>query len=125
MANSFHYEKAASILAESALYGDKVTSEKWGITTKSIRNYRAKLAVNQQLSLLFQLKRQQLESTWATEIPLALKAGIDFLKRATQSLDPADPKAIEAVTQSLKVLTEVLMTKEILDRRFAERDAGV
>lgn len=122
MANSFHHEKAAVILAESSLYGDKSTAEKWGITTKTIRNYRARLTVNSQLSLIFQLKKQQLESTWAAELPLALKAGIDFLKRASQSADPNDSEAVKAITQSIKVLTEVMMTREVLDRRFAQQD---
>jgi hypothetical protein len=104
MAQSFHHEKAASVLAESALYGDKVTAEKWGITTKTIRNYRAKLATDSQLSVIFQLKRQQLENIWVTELPLALKASIDFLMRATQSADPKDPESIKAITEALKVL---------------------
>ena len=89
---------------------------------KKIRSYRARLAVNNQVSLIFLLKKQQLESTWAADLPLALKAGIDFLLRASQSANRTDPEAIKAVTQTIKVLTEVMMTREVLYRRFAQQD---
>lgn len=111
-------ERVAGILVEAAYYGDEVTAKEHGITTRTIRNYRSRLAKNDELSAFFRIKKQEFENRWANELPEALEAGIRYLMKAAKQADPSEPKAIHSIANSLKTLADIALTKRVLDARF-------
>jgi hypothetical protein len=119
MSRELDYDRAASILVEAAYYGEKATAAKWGITDRTILNYRNRLEQDSKLSDIFALKKGEFESDWANEIPEAIRSAVRFLKRASNEADPKDPESIHAVAGALKIMAEVGMTKAILDVRLS------
>lgn len=114
----FNNELAAIILVESVFFGDKTTAAKYGISTRTIRNYRKRLNEDTQFSASFQEKKERMEREWAHEMPAAIRASIEFLRKAANDAKTDDPDAIHAVAGALKILSEVALTKEIIDARL-------
>jgi hypothetical protein len=112
------YDRVATILIEAAFFGDKPTAKRWGITNRTIINYRNRLADDTKLSHLFALKKVEFEAEWASEIPAAIRAGIHFLGEAAKVAKLNDPAVIHAVAGAVKILAEVGLTKELLDAKL-------
>lgn len=118
---SFNCERAAIILVEAAFFGDKPTARKFGVTTRTIQNYRQRLEEDDELSAFFTIKKQRFEDEWADELPAAIRASIRFLARAAQEANPMDPNVIHSVAGALKILADVTLTKQVLDARLTGR----
>ncbi len=116
---TFRYEFASIILVEAAFFGDKTTAAKYGISPRTIHRYRKRLNEDAQLSALVKIKKDRMEQEWAKEMPAAIRASIDFLRKAANSAKTDDPDAIHAVAGALKILSEVAMTKKVIDARLA------
>ncbi len=106
------------ILVEAAFFGDAKAAHHYGITTRTIRNYRNLLENNEEISAIFLQKQQEFELNWVSRIPKAIIAGIEFINRAAQTADPANPYAISAMADAIKALAEIGLTKEILDAKI-------
>ena len=117
-----NYERAALVLVEAVYYGDRVASERWGISVRSINRYRHRLATDPELAELVRLKKEAFERDWIEEMPAAIRAGVRFLTNAFGASDPTDPDAIHAVAGAIKILAEVGLTKEIIDARLGRHD---
>lgn len=118
MPQKLDYDRVALILVEAAFFGEKQTASRWGITDRTILNYRNKLSEDSALSDIFALKKASFESEWASEIPASIRAGIRFLGEAARKANPTDPDTIHAIAGAVKILAEVGLTKEILDVRL-------
>jgi hypothetical protein len=82
---TFDRTRAAQILADArALGSDRKAAEQWGVTERTIRNYRIRMkGGDAELSQKFlKLEKEELEG-WATERTLALNAA---MKRARELL---------------------------------------
>lgn len=119
MTGKLDYDRVALILVEAAFFGEQPTAKRWGITDRTILNYRNRLDEDSRLSDIFALKKAAFESDWASEIPSAIRAGIRFLGEAAQMANRTDPEAIHAVAGAVKILAEVGLAKEILDVRLS------
>lgn len=121
MAKRLNYELVAQILVEAAYLGDRETCEKYGITTRTIRNYRKRLREDAELSEIFRIKNRAFTSDWGDEASEAIQNTIHFLGKAAASQDPAmpNPDMIHAMAGSLKILSQVDMMKKVLDVRLA------
>ena len=119
MSHKLDYDRTAAILVEAAYYGEKETAKRWGITDRTILNYRNRLDEDSKLSDIFAIKKREFETDWSNEIPEAIRAAVRFLKRASNEADPTDPESIHAVAGALKIMAEVGMTKAILDVRLS------
>jgi hypothetical protein len=122
MARALNYELAATILAESAFADDQTILQRYGITYQTLYNYRKRLRSDGKLLEFFIQKKAALEREWAHELAPAIREAIRFLRRAASSADPGDPNAIHAVAGALKILSEVSMTREVIDARLAHAD---
>lgn len=111
-------ERAASILVEAIFYGELTTANRWGISPKTIQRYRERLNEDDKLSVIVQLKKREFERDWVNEVPGALRSGIRFLQTAFQQLDPANAENVHAVAGAIKLLTEVQLTKQVIDARY-------
>jgi len=118
----FRYEFAAQVLVEAAYKGDRAAAKENGVSERSVRRWRNRMDDDQKLADLVQQKRKLAEEDWADELPEAIRAAIDYLRRAAGAADESDPEVIHAVAGALKMLSHVGMTKKVLDARLASRD---
>ncbi len=115
----FSDEQIAQILVEGAYKGDIYVSQQYGITDRTVRNWKNRLGFDVKFSKLFHDKKRLFEREWATELPVAIKAAIEACKRSVQSLDPSDPNGAHAIAGILKILSEIATMREVLDARLA------
>lgn len=116
---AFNYELAATVLVEAAYKGDKAAAAQYGITARSLRNYRKRMVTDEHLSALFHQKRALVESNWAADAPMAIRSAMQFLMRAAQDGVSYTPEAVHAVAGAMKLLADVTLTKQVLDARLA------
>jgi hypothetical protein len=119
----FNRERAATILAEAAFFGDGKAAEKHGVTVQTIRNYRKRLSDGGDTELLRLLatKSSALTSLWADGLAPAITGCIDFIRRACQKADPANAETIKAINGSAKILCDIVTRERVLNVRLASR----
>ena len=111
----FNPERASSILAEAEYMGDKPTAERWGITDRTIRNYRKRLLDDPQFSIVFQAKKQLFCRTWIDDATGTLKVGFARLKDLLQNGRREDADFIHAVAGALKIVGELNIAYTVLN----------
>ncbi|HEX2865258.1 MAG TPA: hypothetical protein VHN99_11870 [Deinococcales bacterium] len=117
-------DRAAAILVDAAYLGDPKAAERWKITTRTIENYRARLKKDPELSAIFAQKRQAAEGDWKSELARALRTGVRRLARMLDEVQGSDLEAIEAVTGAVKALSEIDLTREVLNAGHADAHSG-
>jgi len=119
----FNRERASIILVDALYSDDELAAEKHGITARTIRNYRERLDSDQELSALFHSKRREREKSWADDMPAAISSGVEYLRKVSEGLKPEEtsPEMVHAIAGAVKVLSEVRMTKDVLDARLARQ----
>ncbi|ARV58044.1 hypothetical protein BZZ01_04810 [Nostocales cyanobacterium HT-58-2] len=108
----FPYERAAVVLAESELFGDKQTAKRWGISDRTIRNYRTRMSEDEHLAALFHLKKEALTKDWQSDATKALKVSLNKLVELVQ--DNGKPDQIHAVAGAVKIVGELKIAFEAL-----------
>lgn len=112
-------ERAAEILVQSIYRSDKEVAHEFGISVRTIPNYRKRMKEDESLAIAFREKRQLVESQWADKLGGAILEAIEFIKRASKESDPKDPEALHAVTGSLKILAQIDITRTAINARYA------
>ncbi|NBC17177.1 MAG: hypothetical protein GVY18_07660 [Bacteroidetes bacterium] len=108
----FDPEKAAAILADAIVMGDEQAAKRNGCTTRTIRNYRAKLGSDPQLSESFRLKKQELQAAhdaermeWAAARSVVLRDGLSKLRELIAMANDVDH--IHPVAGAIKIVGEL------------------
>ena len=115
MAQKFPYEKASSILAEAELFGDDATAKRWGITSRTIYNYRGRSASDPKLSESFTLKKRILMIDWQSDATKTIKVGLTELnRRMPLAATEEDAKVIHAIAGACKIVGELKIAYEAL-----------
>lgn len=114
-------EFAAQALVDAALTSDRKACEKHKITDRTLRNYRAALETDAELSgafrqklLAFQVKR---ERTWSDELDETLSSSVIALKRMVEEVvmkGQTDAETISAVTSAVLGMAELAMTRDMI-----------
>jgi hypothetical protein len=113
-------ERMAEILVDAYITrDDRKTAERYAITDRTLRNWRAALDTNPALSALFREKKAKASEGWANEVPGALRAAVGFLRNAAEQGDPTDPDMVHSIAGAMKLLSEVSATWKLLDARMA------
>lgn len=118
---TFNYELASTVLVEAAYQGDDVAAKKYGVSVRSVRRWRKRIDEDERLASFVRIKKDRMEQRWADELPSAIRASITYLQNAAQEVNKRDPDAIHAVAGALKILSDVALTKEVLDARLAKQ----
>jgi hypothetical protein len=117
----FNSQRSAIVLVEAEFFGDKGAASKFNVSTRSIRRWRERLETDNELAANVLKYREKFLKDWTEELPLAIKKAIRFLITVPDNADTTDSKIIRAITEALKTLTEVSLTKGMLDARFASK----
>ena len=108
-------EHAARLLIEAVMHGDVKVCESAGVTRQTIHNYRKALSEDAELLQLFtEYSKELLTRTWADELESALTVTITKLTEHITMLELPTPESIKAITEALKSLAEIAITREVL-----------
>lgn len=119
-------ERIARVLVEATMAGPKGDAKicaRHGISIRTLQNYRKRLESDDELARICAEKKAVAIESWSQEVPAAMRASVDFLRRAAESGDPSDPQMVHSIAGSLKMLSEVAATWKVLDARIS-RQAG-
>jgi hypothetical protein len=125
MARTFPYDRAARALAEAAVFGDATATERHGISLRTLQRWREQLGNDDKLAQCVAEKRRSLDEQWAEDLVPAIRASIDFIKRAAQEATLADPNMVHSIVGGFKILTDVAIAQKILDERLARQRGPV
>jgi hypothetical protein len=115
VAQKFPYEKASTILAEAELFGDDATAKRWGITTRTIYNYRDRATSDAKLSESFILKKRVLLVNWQADATKTIKVGLSELNRRIPiARSEEDAKVIHAIAGAIKIVGELKIASDAL-----------
>jgi len=114
----FKPERAATILVEAAFTSDEQAAKRWDVSVRSLLNWRNRLDDDLEFAAIFHHKKDVFEANWSLDLLPAMYSAIDYLKRASTQ-DTYSPEYIHAVAGGLKILSDVRVTKEVIDARFA------
>jgi hypothetical protein len=106
------------VLCDAVIMGDRKAAQKWGVSLRSICNWRDNLENDEKLRNLMQLYRQKQTEKWLEDIPIALSGIIRFVNEATHELSPSKAEDLIAVVTALEAIADVKMTEKILEARL-------
>lgn len=118
----FDRENAARIIAEAMVLGDKGASEKHGVSTRTIKRWRAALKNDPVLAQHISDKKAIVEADWAAKLPGALGICVEWIATNVPHLGRT-PESLHAIAGAMKLLAETGLQKQLLDARLA-RQAG-
>jgi hypothetical protein len=122
----FKYDLAAQVLIEALFTTDDEACAKYGITSRTLRRYRQRLANDPLLEALFQTKKSKLDDKWADTLPAAMREAVRAIAEICSSMrtDPIarrNPFSLEKLAGALKLCADVYYTGKVIDARLAGR----
>lgn len=121
----FDAEFAATVLLEALFTSDRKACEKYGITTRTVENYRARLNSDADFSAFFLKKKAQLDRAWADDLTATARKAARFIGSVAESDDPAlrrNPAMVHAMAGALKICVDAYLTNRMIDARLADTD---
>lgn len=113
-------ELAAKILCEAYFGNDEEIAGKYGITSRTVRNYRSAQKDDDELSRLFRQRVKDVETrAWADQLSETLTTA---LRKIGATLEQAPAENLADIAQMVG-LTRELMELE-LSRKYAEHETG-
>lgn len=126
--SKFNADFAATVLLEAAFTTDKAVCVKYGITDRTLRNYRQRLAADANFSAIFHTKKESVDKAWADELGTALRKGIRLIAECAdgfgqdEQMYKRNPELIAAIAGAVKICAEVYYTGKVIDARLAGQD---
>jgi hypothetical protein len=112
-AGGYDPDRAARILVDAAQFGDRKTAESWGITEKTIGNYRRRMSTDASLSDLFLEKKRAADASWQQTRIRCIRKGIDRLEVLFGKADQVEH--IEVVSRAIERLGNLDVASKVLD----------
>lgn len=116
---NFNYERAAAAIAECDYMPQADVAEKYDVSARTIRRWKSRVDEDPELSALVRQKKEEFVERWADKLGDTLREGIDYLQEAARNADAEkpDPQMVRAINGTVKILSEIQLTKDILDAR--------
>lgn len=107
----------ATILVYALYNTDAQAAKDFGVSTRTIWRYRAKIEKDPELAEIVSQKRIQAEAEWIDAGKDAMLTAIAFIRRCALQLKPSADNAY-AVAGALKIVSEVTATHKLIDLRI-------
>lgn len=122
-----HWDKAskAKAILECAVPGsDATVCKKYGITPRTLQRWHQEFreGTDAELTASVAEKKAILDQGWASKIPSALSACLDYIARAAKAARLDDPDMLHAVSGALKMIAETDGTYKMIDARVSGQD---
>ena len=108
-------EKAAKILAEAALLrNDAKVCERWGITTRTLQNYRAALAEDGELSASFiNLLKATETQDWLTQLDATMQSVLKKIADGLELFAPESFSDLVSLAGIIDTLSEIRLSRDM------------
>jgi hypothetical protein len=121
---NFRYDLPAAALIEALFTTDKAACEKYGISTRTLTNYRRRQAKDPHLADLFHTKKADLDARWADVLPRAMREAAQAIAEISSAIRSdavmrKNPLSLEKLAGALKLCAEVYYTGKVIDARLA------
>jgi hypothetical protein len=122
---AFSRDFAAAVLIEAVFMTDAIACDKYGISLRTLRDYRARLHQDPELAAIFHTKKTLLDRAWADELVKAMRGAAAFIFEATETARndegcKTNPEMIAAMAGALKLCADIHLTSKVLDARLAD-----
>lgn len=117
-ADKLNRTRAAEVLVDAHFLGVVRAAAKWGVTDRTVQNYRARLANDVELARLFVERRTQAAREWHDERLRFLKSGLAKLDELVSKA--SKPSDITAVANAVKVVGELQVAEDVLGGHGAD-----
>ena len=124
----FNPELAATILVETLFFGDQKAVARYGITDRTLRNWRSRLAADESFSAIFRLKKESFDAAWLEGLGEPIRHAMEFISSACATMDArqkSNPETIHAVAGALKICAEIYITAKALNVDSEPEDLGL
>lgn len=119
---TINYDRAAKILCDAVLMGDRPAAEKWKTTIRTIQRYRLRLETDDKLRSMVRKLQEKQDADWAGEIPGVLAEGMAFLRAAfvdnRQHGGALIADNIDSLTNAIGTLADIEITRKIIADRL-------
>ena len=95
------------ILAECDFGSDSEVAERWGITRRTVSNYRRQLTDDAELLGLYQRKKKEFATSWVDDACKSIKVGALAYQRLCREGGAKDAMLIQAIVAGVKVFGEL------------------
>lgn len=121
----FNQEFAANALLEALVTTDEKACKRYGITDRTLRNYKRRLESDPVFSAFFRNRKKIFDDRWADRLVPMLLSGIETIHEITRKVreDPSvwrNPQMLDSLTRALEVASDVSFTSRIIDARINE-----
>lgn len=117
---AFNRERAAAVLVDAAFRGDKRAAKRHGVTEQSVFLWRKRMATDKALLDIFNVMHKRACERWADGLAPAIVAATAFIQEAAAANHVDDPQKLQAVSEALRVVSDVKLTNEVLNARLAQ-----
>jgi hypothetical protein len=117
-------ELAARVLVAAMVKGDREVAQEYGVSRRSIQRWRSIITKDPEGELATSVakKKEAVEGDWAAKIPTAIESCLDFIEKAAREGDPKDPDLLRSVAGALKMVSEVQISKVLMDARLSKQN---
>lgn len=123
----FNHDFAATVLIAAVYLSDAEACAKYGISVRSLQNYRKRMVSDAILADIFATKKSKLDKEWAQDFIVPLRKGAQFLLEAFESCRSdkqyiKNPVVIQAVAEAVRLCADVVLTSKAIDAQFGDPD---
>ena len=114
----FNVELAATILVETLFFGDQKAVARYGITDRTLRNWRTRLAADESFFAIFRLKKESFDAAWLDSLGEPIRHAMNFISEACATMDVrqrSNPEMIHAVAGALKICADIWIIAKALN----------
>lgn len=121
----FNKEFAAMVLIAAVYVSDPEACAKYGVSPRTLQNYRRRLITDSAFAEVFATKKKLLDREWAEDFIVPLKKGAQFLLEAFESVRTdkqyiKNPVVIQAVAEAVRLCADVVLTSKAIDAQFSD-----
>jgi len=123
----YNREFAACVLIAAVYISDDEACARYGVSLRSLQNYRKRLITDDTLAEVFATKKAELDRQWANDFIAPLRKGAQFLLEAFESCRSdkqyiKNPSVIQAVAEAVRLCADVVLTSKAIDAQFSKSD---
>lgn len=127
MPATINRELAATVLVETLFTTDEKACEKYDVSVRTLRRWRAMLPTDPVLASFVRTKKAALDAQWADVLPAAMREAAQTIAEISVAIrtDPLmrkNPFALEKLAGALKLCADVYYTGKVIDARIAPKN---
>lgn len=123
----FKPEVAAGVLVMAAYTSDDVATKKYGVSLRSLQNWRRLLQTDAEFAELFATKARLANKRWADDFLVPLRKAAVVIDEAFEEIrkNPRallNPMLITAVAEAAATCADIVITNEAINAQFSNQD---